>query len=512
MVSTRPASRSRIISLSAVLLIIGLGCLCTPSGLLPTPSPLPQMPTLAPPPTLIQPPTLPQPPTPLVRPTRTPQSTPTPFIPVSQLSPSGPWLLIETNQGLWAVNTDGSGLTRLTDVDYWHGDIQDAIQPGGNEIAYLTPGNMDLHHLALNLMALPQGNTSRLIELTSSQTEAFADSGPGDPGFEALRAIGEQRSFAWSPDGSKLAFMGAMSGLTADAYIFDSQAMNIKRISEDPGQDFWPSWSPGGSHLLFFEAENFGTGAGMVESGVWDYPIHARGPSLLYKPTGSGELIAGWLNDTTVVLASSNMTCGPEKLRLYDVVSKQETLLNEGCFTSASATGFRSGVLFSNDRGIFLLTDETRTPMRVSNEKNAYISRWGPDDYAFKVTFSDGRAATFGPGTYDVQVSPVIEPSSTALLYDEQDVAMYGAIWGWTSTNEKQPGVWITGPGLDIGRIFDSPARFPAWSPNNNLLFFAPLEGGYDLYLTTFDSHYTDLRVVNHLDADITGVVWLGPR
>ncbi len=52
----------------------------------------------------------------------------------------------------------------------------------------------------------------------------------------------------------------------------------------------------------------------------------------------------------------------------------------------------------------------------------------------------------------------------------------------------------------------------PAWSPHNDLLFFAPLEGGYDLYLITFDSYYTDLHVVYHLDADIIGVVWLGPK
>jgi hypothetical protein len=104
-------------------------------------------------------------------------------------------------------------------------------------------------------------------------------------------------------------------------------------------------------------------------------------------------------------------------------------------------------------------------------------------------------------------------PSSSTLPYDDQNVAEYGAIWGWTSQNLADPGVWITGPGVDIGRIFNGPARFPAWSPNNNLLFFAVNDaGGYDIYITTFDSHYTDLHQVNHIDADVNSVVWLGPR
>ena len=504
-----PAHKRRILSLAAALLIFGLGCLCMPAGLIATPTPTPAPPE--PPTRTVVPPVIPTPtfsplpPLPFP-PTRTPDS---------GLNAQGPWLLIETSQGLWAVNPDGSGLARLASTDFWRGNLEAAVQPRGDLIAAISPGDFSFKHLTLNLVSPANrkaNDKGKQIPLTSPQTEAYTNSGPGDPGFEALRAIGEMQSYAWSPDGSRIAFVGAMDGPSADMYIYDLAADQITRVSTDPDQDFWPSWSPDGKHLLYLEAKGFGTGAGMVMAGVWDFPIDAAEPVLLYRPTGSGDMIAGWLNDTTVLLASSIITCGPEKLRLYDVVTRQETMLNEGCFTSASATAFRSAVLFSNDSGIYMLTDEARTPVQVSPEKNAYISRWGPDDYVFKVTFSDGRVATFGPGTYDNQVSPVTEPTSSPLLFDTQDVAMYGAIWGWTSTNELQPGAWITGPGVDFGRIFEGAARFPAWSPHNDLLFFAPLEGGYDLYITTFDAHYSNLHVVNHLDADITGVVWLGEK
>jgi hypothetical protein len=105
------------------------------------------------------------------------------------------------------------------------------------------------------------------------------------------------------------------------------------------------------------------------------------------------------------------------------------------------------------------------------------------------------------------QVSPVSASSG------DLQVAMYGLIWGWTSQDAAQPGAWISGPGVEIGQIYPGKARCPAWDLHNNLLFFALADtGGYDLYRITFDSHYTDLSRVNHLDADVNNVVWLGPR
>ena len=50
--------------------------------------------------------------------------TPTSTITNSGLNAEGPWLLMETDQGLWAANPDGSGMAQLTDVDYWHGSLQ----------------------------------------------------------------------------------------------------------------------------------------------------------------------------------------------------------------------------------------------------------------------------------------------------------------------------------------------------------------------------------------------------
>jgi hypothetical protein len=484
---------SRAITLFCLIGIIGLGCLCLPTniGLTSTITPVAPMPVIP-----------------------TPPPTPAPTeeaAPVSRLDAAGPWLLIETEQGLWATNSDGTGLTLLITGNSWQWG---AVQPDGNTVAFINPGMFDFHHMALNLVSLPDGKVTKVTDLTSAQTEAYADSGPGDPGFEALRAIGEQRSLAWSPDGTRLAFIGAMDGPSADVYIWNSTTNEITRVSQDEAQDFWPSWSPEGEHLLYFEAKGFGTGAGMVMTGAWVAAGDGSETRLLYNTDSSGEVNAGWLDSSTSVLASWNVVCGFARLRLYNVETDQVQMLNEGCFTSAVASGWKGAALYSTDSGLYILTADDHNSVQVSQEANARIDQWGPDDYVFTARFDSGGMGTFGPGDFDTQVSPfIIPPGSSQTPYDDLDVAMYGAIWGWTSMADSDPGVWISGPGIDIGLIYPGKARFPAWSPDNNLLFFALTEGGgYDLYRTTFDAHYTDLSQLEHLDGKIVGVMWMGSR
>lgn len=431
----------------------------------------------------------------------------------AQLDSAGPWMLIDSQQGLWAVNSDGSGLTQLSTMDYWNGKIQGAVQPSGSLVAYISPGDYDFHHMALNLLSLPDGQSKKITDLTSAQTEAFVDSGPGDPGFESLRAIGEQVSLAWSPDGTRLAFIGAMDGPSADLYIYDLRSSQIIRVSEDPNQDFSPSWSPDGTSLLFIEAVGFGTGAGMDVSAVWVAAGDGSRAEKLYQPDSSGESIIGWLNNTTALVDSWNIVCGPNKLRLYDVVGRQETVINDGCVTAASVNQLRSSAMFSNDGGLFLFSADNLTPTLVSQEKNVFIEPSAPADQVFTVHYENGLIATFGSGTYDDQSSPVTAISNGYTPFDDQDVAEYGAIWVWTSQNQDQPGVWITGPGLQVGQIFSAAALLPAWDAHNNLLFFAvSASGGFDLYRTTFDAYYTDLANIVHIQADINSIAWLGPQ
>ena len=431
--------------------------------------------------------------------------TQTPIVKNGGLNAQGPWLLLDTDQGLWAANPDGSGMRRLTNVDYWNGSLQAAIQPMGDQIVFISPGNYDFHDMSLNLLSLPDGHVTRIADLTSAQSEAYAGSAPGEPGFEALRAVGEQLSYAWSPDGTRLAFSGVMDGPSAEIYLYDAVSGKVRGVSQDDAQDFSPSWSPDGNHLLYLGADGFGTGAGMVMAGVWSTDSEGRNVTLLYQSNSSGEEVVGWLDNTTAVLDSWSPACGSAQLRLYDVVGKQQAMLNQDCFISAAANSRRGEALFANGNGLYLLTADNRKPILVSQDPVTRIDPWRSDDDTFKVRFENGGIATFGSSDMDHQVSPVQAPS------ENLDVAIYGAIWGWTSKDDSQPGAWISGPGVEIGQIFTAKARLPIWDTHNNLLFFVHTGGsGYSLYRTTFDSYYRDLSVVASIDGEVQAVTWLG--
>jgi hypothetical protein len=421
------------------------------------------------------------------------------------LNTVGPWLLIQSSDGLWAANPNGSALQQLTDKDYWKGDLRQAIQPAGNHVVFVSPGDYDFHHMALNLLSLPDGQITKITDLTSPSTEAYADLSPGDPGFEALRAIGERDSFAWSPDGSQLAFSGVMDGPSADIYLYDVQSGKITRVSEDPAQDFAPSWSPDGNHIFYLAVDGFGTGAGWAMTGVWAADDTGRNSTQLFASDSAGEEVIGWLDDNTAVLATWDQPCGLQKLRLYAMDSNQTSMVYADCFNSAAVDGNWGVMLYSNENGIYKLTAEDPNPIQVGAAGDGYIDHHYPGEQEFTVRYTNGGIATFDNiGAYDNQDSPAKVKSY------ELDVAVYGMIWGWTSRNEAYPGAWITGPGVDIGRIYNGQATLPIWSEDNNLLFFGIENAVYTLYLTSFDSWYTDLHAVNFLESDPIRAAWLG--
>jgi len=66
-------------------------------------------------------------------------------------------------------------------------------------------------------------------------------------------------SFAWSPDGSRIAFSATINpdlvqGGTADIYVIDLGGNEVKKIVSQPGPDTNPLWSPDGKQIVFSSA------------------------------------------------------------------------------------------------------------------------------------------------------------------------------------------------------------------------------------------------------------------
>ncbi len=492
----------RLILFIALALII-LACMCGPGSLLATQTPLPaapQEPTESPAPTEFIPTD-----TPVVEEV----VTPTVESEVISLQPDVPWLIISTTDGLWGVNMDGTNPVLLVQKPYSDIDLHRAISSPAHKIAVLTSGQDYYHDLALQVISLPDGKVSKLIQLTTKDTEPGTDASPGDPSLEAMRAIADQPSYAWSPDGKKLAFTAALDKPEADIYVYDLESQNIQKVSQDDGQDFSPSWSPDGKSILYFEAESFGTGAGYIMKGFWLAAADGSGSRLLETLKSSGEQILGWRDTETAVLTSWDAMNGTNQLRLYNIHTDKQTILNKGPISGAAiATGIgddAGAILFSADTGLYLLPAGKTQSQKLTGEKVSSYGyptaiRWQEEGRIFIVHFDEGKLSTFMADGSQQQDAP-FNPSLGTL-----DVSSFGLIWGWTNKGGETEGAWISGPGLTTNEILNGPASNPNWNIDNDLLFFV----GQDLYKATFDSFYTDPAPVASLTGDVLDAVWMG--
>lgn len=55
----------------------------------------------------------------------------------------------------------------------------------------------------------------------------------------------------WSPDGTKIAFVSEMSGTATDLYVMDADGGNVTQLTSDPASDGYPGWSPDGEWIAF---------------------------------------------------------------------------------------------------------------------------------------------------------------------------------------------------------------------------------------------------------------------
>ena len=442
----------------------------------------------------------------LVVPTKVaPPQPATEAVPSGVLSDTGPWLVITTNHSLWAMNADGSGLTEMVTMAGEGVIVGVSPQPGGDKIAYLTFTDLECTHNArLEIMQLPQRRPDTITKLTNEKTEPGANAGPGDPATEAVRSMTQYPSLVWSPDGQTLAFIGAQDGNSSDLYTYTMADGKIHRLTTGPAHVYAPSWSPDGKYIVTYGVESFGTGAGYLMKGGWAALADGANVIDLPMPDSQGETVIGWTGPSTFVVYSWNVDGGGSKLRTYDIKTKKTSMLYKGSLTEAAMStdaGYQEGnILFTgglDNKGIYLIPAGQTQPQKLADDDASYVSYLKLPASVFSVYIYPKGLTTFSPDGSHREDGPPLK------IYE--DVAEYGAIWAWACSDTTNPGLWISGPGIDMHKIFDEVASAPAWSFDNTLIFFS--KG--DVYIAKFFDYVP--QKVGQVTDEIWAINWLIP-
>ncbi|MEE9512881.1 MAG: hypothetical protein V3V46_02290, partial [Anaerolineales bacterium] len=359
-------------------------------------------------------------------------------VPDRLLSEEGPWWVFSTPDGHYAINPDGSGLTQFYSepINYPHLS-QIRIAPSGGHIAYLT-GN-DVYNTTLRVNEFPWQKLVIEKPLTSDSSEPGPDSMPGDPEMEAVRAMVDAPSMAFSPDGRYLAFMGAIDGPTSDLYLLSLDNYQTTRLTSGPSQGYQPVWSPDGKYIVHTGAGTFGTGAGYAMEGVWAAAADDSGVVTLYDPSGSGsEVIVGWVDNRTFVVHSWDPICGAKDLRTYNIETGKSVVLWPEYFGSVAFDPENAvavvGVSFADcnsdgQAGLFRVPADGDPSLRIVEDRPRQIV-WSPEANLFLASTEYGSIAIAPSGEFINLDQPQSADPLPVVAHGSRDLAWPGdSLW-----------------------------------------------------------------------------------
>ena len=391
----------------------------------------------------------------------------------------GDHLVVVTDSGVWSVDEGTGEAVQLTASPLdapW--DLNEGMSPEGQLFAYLTGFGGASISPYLIVLDLAQQTTVLEVALTGPLSTPGIESMPGDPAFEATRAMGFAGSLAWSPDGRFLAFSAAMDGDSADVYLYDSRDSSVTRLSDEMGHASALHWSPDSRLIEYVSVESFGTGAGMAMVGLWAVDMQTREAVMLERLESGGEDFLGWADDGHFLIHSWGPACSGYNMRIVDAASGDQETVVEGCFSAAAynprdKVGLMSVADFNVENCMCGTPLDTaamyafyldQTPVPVSKSE-AYQIIFNPEGGVFVFLPIDEKVAVYQHNDTPISILPEV-----AGLWP-YPVSPDG-YWVWASNSSTTVGLWVTNNNANPLEVSAHFRGKPAWSDDGQTIFY----------------------------------------
>lgn len=250
------------------------------------------------------------------------------------------------------------------------GELTDTTQPDDDP----APG------LPADLLAASNSNRIAFDSQRSGNLNIYVMNLDGSDLRAVTNEPGNERGPSWSPDGRQLAFYGAGPGeANYDIFVVNLDGAGLRNLTQSPGSDDrYPTWSPDGRQIAFH------SNAG----GNFDlYAIDlATGDARALTSHAAQDLGPDWSPDGRYIAFHTDRWGSPYQIAVLDVetldVRQLTSSQNVSSFPTWSPGGDRIAYNTITDQAVNLVVMEAdgsnARRITTSNERNAFPD-WSPD-------------------------------------------------------------------------------------------------------------------------------------
>ncbi len=433
----------------------------------------------------------------------------TPFAPVADrlvsLSEEGPWLVYRARReltgpaslvSLFISNADGSGRRLLGPGGVPVSEV--VVSPAGDRFAYISRDEDDDPHLLIRLV--PSGELETDISLVSPDVKRAIDEQIGTKD-QILTAVGGAYSLSWSPSGHYLAFVAALEGTNTDVYRFDTWSNNIRQLTTNSLNAYFPRWSPDGDWVLHLKGDSIGGLTEMDMDGLWVVNPDGSETKRLYDSGGGSDILVAWVDGDTFY-TSRDTGQGHYDLTRRKVDGSTPEYVYSGPFASLEGVSF----------------DEFRTAVAFNIRPSDPTAEAGTSPGIYLLTLGDGVVDLVLPGDWrsvewwmgkgvflaNGDEGIVFIRRTGEVVKRMDDVADFIAPspeGGWMVSYGETGARVLTHIGVFIQQVYDGPVANVVWQPGDAGFFIEvyqpenPIIGHqlYSLNLSEWEMQLVDL-------------------